>query len=121
MKPKPDVWLKPLKNRIISSMNKIISTKQKEIMMLCEEFHVQVLEVFGSATRDDFETTQSDIDFLVEFNQVGLDNYADNYFGLLSGLKDLFQQSVDLVVSSSINNPYFLESIKNDRAFLYAA
>lgn len=102
-------------------MDKIITSKQEEIMKLCKQFHVQALEVFGSATRDGFEATQSDIDFLVEFNQIGLDNYADNYFGLLSGLKDLFQQSIDLVVSSSIQNPYFLESIKNDRAFLYAA
>ena len=102
-------------------MNKIIQTKQKQIDILCEKYHVKALEVFGSVTQNAFNTTNSDIDFLVEFDQTGIENYADSYFGLLSALKDLFKQPIDLVVSSSINNPYFLESIEKDRASLYAA
>lgn len=107
------------------SMNKIIEAKQKEIEMLCRKFHVHELEVFGSVTRDDFDNSfdvsHSDIDFLVEFDQLGVENYADNYFGLLDALKDLFKQPVDLVVGSSVRNPYFLESIEQNRTFLYAA
>ena len=104
-------------------MNTIIETKQKEIEALCEAFHVQVLEVFGSVTRDDgsFDSSKSDIDFLVEFNELGIANYADNFFGLQEALQQLFNRPVDLVVGSSVKNPYFLESIKQDREFLYAA
>ncbi len=101
-------------------MNKIINLNKEEVKNLCQRFHVKSLEVFGSATNDNFNNA-SDIDFLVEFDQTGIDNYADSYFGLLAALKDLFKQPIDLVVSSSINNPYFLESIEKDRASLYAA
>jgi predicted nucleotidyltransferase len=101
-------------------MNKIINSNKEEIKDLCQQFHVKSLEVFGSATNNNFNK-ESDIDFLVEFTQLGVKNYADNYFGLLHALKALFKQPIDLVVNSSINNPYFLESIQKDRAFLYAA
>ena len=101
-------------------MNKIINLNKEEIKNLCRQFHVKSLEVFGSATNDSFNN-DSDLDFLVEFDQIGIENYADSYFGLLSALKDLFKQPIDLVVSSSIKNPYFLESIEKDRAALYAA
>ena len=79
--------------------------------------------MFGSAVRDDnsFDTSNSDIDFLVEFDAEGLANYADNFFGLMEALERLFNRSVDLVVGSSVKNPYFLESIQGDREFLYAA
>ncbi len=106
-------------------MNKLIKSKQRELTALCKKFHVEELEVFGSVTRDDFsqgsDAGPSDLDFLVEFNQAGLVNYADNYFGLLSALQALFSHPIDLIVASSVSNPYFLQSIEQDRTSLYAA
>ena len=102
-------------------MNKILTSKQKDIQRLCNQYHVERLEVFGSATRNTFNPTSSDIDFLVDFNPIGLKNYADNYFGLQTALENLFQLPIDLIVSSTIKNPYFLEGIEADRQFLYAA
>ena len=87
-------------------MNIVINTKKEDITTLCKQFHVQELEVFGSAVNDSFSAS-SDIDFLVEFDQTGIENYADNYFGLLNALNKLFKHPIDLVVGSSINNPYF--------------
>jgi len=107
----------------MDNMNKIIETKLKEIEALCKKFHVQALEVFGSVTREDhsFDSMQNDIDFLVEFDEIGIAKYADNFFGLQDALQQLFKRPVDLVVGSSVKNPYFLESIERDREFLYAA
>jgi len=106
-------------------MNKIILSKKQELEHLCKQFHVQTLEVFGSVTRSDFDQHPdgigSDLDFLVEFNQAGIQNYADNYFGLLDSLQKLFNHSIDLLVTSAVKNPYFLQSIEQDRTFLYAA
>ncbi len=102
-------------------MNKIIKEKKKDIKNLCKTFHVQELELFGSATNDSFDASTSDIDFLVEFDSDGIANYADNYFGLLNALNALLGTPIDLVVKSSIKNPYFLESIELDKQFLYAA
>ena len=102
-------------------MNQIITRNQDTLKQLCYQYHVKNLEVFGSVTRDDFDAEKSDIDFLVEFNPMDSSNYADNYFNLHSALQQLFKTPVELVVGSTIKNPYFLESIKADRSFLYAA
>jgi len=102
-------------------MNKIIENNKTELAKLCKKYQVQKLEVFGSVVRDDFVMNQSDIDFMVEFTPDGIKQYADNYFGLLDALRQLFDHSVDLVVRSSVRNPYFLESIENNSAALYAA
>ncbi len=102
-------------------MNTIITNKQNEINQLCEKYHVKKLEAFGSVVRADFNSEQSDIDFLVEFSDLAFENYADNFFGLLSSLEVLLKAPVDLLVISGIKNPYFLESIEADRQFLYAA
>ena len=102
-------------------MNKIITHNQDALRQLCRQYHIKKLEVFGSVTRDDFDAEKSDIDFLVEFNPMDSASYADNYFNLHSALQQLFETSVELVVASTIKNPYFLESIEADRSFLYAA
>lgn len=102
-------------------MNEIIQDKQSQLEQLCKKFHAQRLEVFGSVARDDFNPSSSDIDFLVEFDELGVKNYADCYFGLLEALEALFSHPVELVVISSVRNPYFLESIEKNRTLLYAA
>lgn len=102
-------------------MNKIVQEKQLQLEQLCQQYHAQRLEVFGSVVRGDFDPGTSDIDFLVEFDEVGVKNYADCYFGLLDALESLFGLPVELVVISSLKNPYFLQSIEKNRILLYAA
>jgi predicted nucleotidyltransferase len=91
-----------------------------EIRPVCERFHVKRLELFGSAAGDDFDSTCSDLDLLVEFEEMGAGHF-DTYFGLLEALQDLFGRPVDLVVARSIRNPYFLQGIESSRTLLYAA
>ena len=102
-------------------MLKTIQNKQQAIKQLCIKYHVKKLEVFGSAVRGDFNPQNSDIDFLVEFTSKGIADYANSFFGLQTGLQNLFNTHIELVVSSTIKNPYFLESIEQDRTYLYAA
>ena len=102
-------------------MKKIVEDNIASVVELCKRFHACRLELFGSALRNDFDMHESDIDFLVEFDKQGIINYADNYFGLQEALEILFSRPVDLVVISSLKNPYFIQSIEQDRAILYAA
>ncbi len=102
-------------------MHPLLIEKQDAIIQLCRQHHVRKLEVFGSIVRHDFDTQKSDIDFLVEFNKDATSHYADNYFAFLNALQSLLDTPVDLIVISSLKNPYFLESIATDRHFLYAA
>ncbi len=102
-------------------MNILIRDKKRELEALCIKYGVRQLEIFGSAATGDFDSKSSDIDFLVEFNDAGLKYYADCYFGLLEALELLFSYPIELVILSSVKNPYFLKSIEKDRELLCAA
>jgi predicted nucleotidyltransferase len=79
------------------------------------------LELFGSAASGGFDPAHSDLDFLVEFQDLTPTEYARSYFGLLHDLEDLFERPIDLVTVRSLTNPYLLRAIERDRTVLYAA
>ena len=94
---------------------------EAELERLCRRYGVRRLELFGSAVSGRYRHGESDLDFLVEFDDLPSGAYADAYFGLLEALEDLFGRPVDLVVASAVKNPYFKESIEANKALLYAA
>ena len=102
-------------------MIRLIDDNREALERLCRKFHVRRFDVFGSAVAGDFDPENSDLDFLVEFEELKEDQYADTYFGLLLELKKLFQREVDLVMLSAVENPYLRESIMKSRTLLYAA
>jgi predicted nucleotidyltransferase len=102
-------------------MNALISEKHDEIIALCRRFRVKALELFGSATGDRFDPATSDLDFLVDYEDISPIDHAACYFGLLFSLEELFGREVDLVELSAIRNPYFLQATAKDRVLLYAA
>jgi predicted nucleotidyltransferase len=102
-------------------METLVQTKQAEIRELCRRYRVHRLEIFGSAVNGRFAPATSDLDFLVEFEEIPHTEHADCYFGLLFALEDLFARKVDLVEAGAIRNPYFLRAIAKDRILLYAA
>lgn len=102
-------------------MQPFIEAKQKELTSLCRRYHVRRLELFGSAVAGGFDPATSDLDFLVEFEELQPSAYADAYFGLQESLSALYQRPVDLISPAAVHNPYFLRSIEQTRALLYAA
>ena len=102
-------------------MHPLVEKNRSELERLCERYHVRRFELFGSAAGQTFDQDASDLDFLVEFEDLEPVAYADAYFGLLEDLNSLFQRPVDLVVLSAIKNPYFLRGIEQSRTLLYAA
>jgi predicted nucleotidyltransferase len=103
------------------SVHAIVQEKEQEIRALCRKHHVRRLDVFGSATREDFDPLRSDIDFSVEFADLSMKQHADAYFGLLFDLEDLFERQIDLVEREPLRNPYFIQEIEETRVRLYAA
>lgn len=98
-----------------------ITEQSAAIGSLCRRFRVRRLELFGSAAAGGFNPETSDLDFLVEFDALRANEYADTYFGLLEELQKLFKREVDLVVAGSVKNPYLREGIRRTRTLLYAA
>ena len=102
-------------------MVKLIDDKHNELKILCRQYGVKSLEIFGSAVQEAAFAETSDLDFLVEFLPKSPTEHADAYFGLLNALKQLFARPVDLLEVRAIDNPYLLESINRERIALYAA
>jgi len=102
-------------------MIQLIENKREDLSQLCERYHVKRLEVFGSATSDDFEPDRSDIDMVVEFLPMPPAQHAESYFGLMSELKKLFGTEIDLLEAAPINNPYFKQAIEQTKTVLYEA
>jgi predicted nucleotidyltransferase len=75
---------------------------------------------FGSVCTDKF-TEQSDIDILISFDNLSIDQYTDNYFDLHYKLQDLFDRQIDLVTESSLSNPYLIKGIEQTKQLIYAA
>lgn len=96
----------------------IINQNINKIRKLCEQHHVSQLSVFGSVLTDEFNKN-SDIDLLVDFSNIDLQNYADNYFSLKQALEEIFSRQVDLLEIKAITNPYLQQSINSSKQLLY--
>jgi predicted nucleotidyltransferase len=102
-------------------MSTIIDRHRPQIEALCRTYRVRRLDVFGSATRKDFDPVRSDVDFLVEFEPDPELNTFHAYMGLRSDLSLLLDRPVDLVMPSGVRNRYFAREIAATREPLYAA
>lgn len=89
-----------------------------EISKLCENHKVKSLYAFGSVLTDNFNK-DSDIDLIVDFANVPLEDYADNYFDLKFSLQDIFERPIDLLEEKAIKNVYFRQSVNQKRQLIY--
>ena len=91
------------------------------LIIICRQYGVRRLELFGSAAREDYDHAESDLDFLVEFDPHQTQRAFENYFGLREDLASLFDRPIDLVMDNAVRNPYVRAEIDRDRTLLYAA
>jgi predicted nucleotidyltransferase len=96
----------------------VISQNIELISRLCKAHKVKSLYAFGSVLTDKFNE-QSDIDLIVDFSDVQLLDYADNYFDLKFSLEDALKRSVDLLEEKAIKNPYFKKAIEKNKQLIY--
>lgn len=101
-------------------MNALIADKRSEIERLCVRLGVQRLGVFGSALRDDFDPTRSDVDFLVTLPPLAPARYARAYFELKAALETLLGRPVDLLTDTALHNPHRRSRIEGEQQPLYA-
>ena len=97
----------------------LVLERHAAIATLCQHAHARRLDLFGSAVRGDFDASASDLDFLVEFDDLPPTQYADAFFELKQGLEQLFARPVDLVVERAIRNPYFKQRVDAERQPVY--
>lgn len=90
-----------------------------DIRSLCENHRVKSLYAFGSVLTDKFSNT-SDIDLIVDFDNIDVSGYADNYFNFKFSLEEIFKRPIDLLEEKAIKNPYFKKAISQKRQLIYA-
>ena len=99
----------------------LITQKREEVAEHCRRLNVRRLDVFGSAARGDFDEEKSDIDFLVEFENLNSPGILNRYLDLAESLEALLDKKVDLVIAQHFKNPYFRESVESTKEPIYAS
>jgi len=83
------------------AMAETISARRDDVARLCQAHGVRRLDVFGSATSDQFDPDTSDIDFIVEFGPAAQQQLFVRLFHLKQALEALFARPVDLVMAGA--------------------
>ena len=95
-----------------------LETYLQDIEELCAQHKVKHLYAFGSVLTDKFNL-KSDVDFIVDFEPVEMDQYADNYYSLKFSLEDILNRPVDLLEEKAVKNPYFKQVVDSQRQLIY--
>jgi len=92
------------------------------IRVLCTQYGVAKLEVFGSFCTPEFERERSDIDFLVDYlPEQDLGPWLREHQALEDALQHLLQIDVDLVFSDALRNHWFRQEAARTRTTIYEA
>ena len=103
-------------------MNKIpieIADKIEKLLALCEKYKVNKLYIFGSVLTGRFDLKSSDIDFIVEIEDISPIERGEILLKLWTELELLFSRKVDLISNMNLKNPYFKKQIEESRLLLY--
>ena len=95
-----------------------LDSYQNNVTTLCRRHHVKTLHAFGSVLTKRFGN-DSDVDLVVAFNDIPVEEYADNYFDFKFSLQDIFNRSVDLLEEQAIKNPWFRQNIDRNKQLIY--
>lgn len=96
----------------------LLEKYQNDIKLLCVKYNVSRLYALGSVLTDKFKDS-SDVDLIVSFDKVKIDDYANNYYNLKFSLEDIFKRPVDLLEEKALKNPYFNKLVEKKRQLVY--
>jgi len=91
-----------------------------DIERFCLTHKVEQLYAFGSVLTEKFNS-KSDVDLVVKFEPIDVLLYADNYYDFKFSLQDLLKRPIDLLEEKAIRNPYFKQTLHNQRQLIYGA
>ncbi|MBI4651657.1 nucleotidyltransferase domain-containing protein [Candidatus Desantisbacteria bacterium] len=97
-----------------------IKPYEEQIKKICIELQLKRLDLFGSATTENFGSN-SDVDIIVEFKKDVDLNRFDSYFLLKTHLQNIFHRPIDIIIDGTIKNPYLKENISQTRKNIYAS
>jgi len=96
-----------------------ISKQPDTFSELCKKHNVAYLYAFGSSTTDKFNDISSDIDLLVEIDDLDPIERGEKLLSLWDTFEAFFHRKVDMLTESSIRNPYLRKSIDATKILIY--
>ena len=96
-----------------------IESKIEELNSLCIKYRVKKLFVFGSIVKGNFNTNTSDVDLIVEIENLPPEQKGEILMKLWTELELLFSRKVDLITNMNLRNPYLKKEIENSKILLY--
>lgn len=96
----------------------LIENYRNQIVELCDNHKVKELYLFGSVLSEKFNDS-SDVDMLIQFSQVELLEYFDNYMDLKENLEKILNRRVDLIENQAIRNPIFRRVLDREKQLFY--
>nr|WP_294898551.1 nucleotidyltransferase domain-containing protein [uncultured Pedobacter sp.] len=89
-----------------------------DITKLCKLHRVKTLHAFGSVLTENYNS-KSDIDLIVDFANIPVEDYTDNYFDFKFSLQEILKKPIDLLEEKAIKNPYFKKSLDQQKQLVY--
>jgi len=80
---------------------------------------VKKLYLFGSVITPNFDENNSDIDVLVETEDISPEAKGEYLIELWEDLEKLFNRKVDLLTENSLKNPYLARETERTRKIIY--
>ncbi|MFO7669360.1 MAG: nucleotidyltransferase domain-containing protein [Bacteroidales bacterium] len=96
----------------------LIDKNINAIKELCDKHKVEELYIFGSFLTNEYNES-SDVDLLIQFGKIDLNDYFDNYMDLKEELEALLNRPIDLVENHAIKNPIFRRIVDREKKLVY--
>jgi len=97
----------------------IIKQKLVQLTELCNQYGVLKLFAFGSVLTDAFDLEKSDIDFIVELEEMSPLDRGENLIKFWDALEALFSKKVDLITDQPIKNVFLKRNIEKSKQLIY--
>jgi uncharacterized protein len=96
----------------------LIDAYKDQINTLCKKHQVKSLYSFGSVNTPRF-SSESDVDFMVDFAINDPVEYAENYFDLKFELERILNRPIDLLENKAIKNQFLRDNKYQSKVLIY--
>ncbi len=102
-------------------LHPVLQSQLPVLVKLLKNHKIKSAYAFGSVVSDKFND-DSDIDLLINFeDSVGALELGEKWWALHDALKETFNRNIDLLIETSLKNPYLIEDINEKKQLIYAA
>ncbi len=102
-----------------AGLPKIIEQNFEQLINVCHRYGVKRMYAFGSVITDRFDPEKSDLDFVIEMEQMPPLIRGEKLIALWEALEDLFAKKIDLITEQPIKNPYLRANVNRTKRLIY--